>query len=159
MLQIPEGMFPVSMTRSITTASVTTDVVSLKNAVMAWIVVHLYQAVGHATLFTPMRTTAVGTGGAVLANVVPIWYGNVSTTTNALARETADALNYTMVNTVTGDVYLIFQIDPARLGSTYDCIYLTTNGGGDASSFMEATCWVQPKYASGTEYQLSYIID
>lgn len=158
MLQIPEGMYPVSMTAPVTTASVTTDAVSLKNAVMAWIVVHLQQAVGHATLFTPMRTTAVGTGGAVLANVVPVWYGNVSTTSNAIARQ-ADALNYTMGAVPTGDVYIIFQIDPANLGSTYDCVYLTTNAGGDGTSFMEVTCWVQPKFSVKVGDQLSFITD
>jgi hypothetical protein len=158
MLQIPEGMYPVSLTAPVTTASVTTDVVSLKNAQMAWIVVHVTQAVAHATLFTPMRTTAVGTGGAVLANVVPIWYGNVSTTSNALARQT-NALNYTMGGTITGDVYIIFQIDPANLGTTYDCVYLTTNAGGDATSFMEVTCWMQPKFSVKVADQFSYITD
>jgi hypothetical protein len=157
MLQIPEGMYPVSMTAPVTTASVTTDVVSLKNAVMAWIVVHVTQTVGHATQFIPMRTTAVGTGGAVLANNVPIWYGNVSTTTNAIAR-VSDALNYALV-AQTGDVYIIFQIDPANLGSTYDCVYLVTNAGGDATNFMEVTCWVQPKFSVKVGDQLSFIAD
>ena len=55
MLNIPEGCFPVSLTKPVTTnGGVTTDYVSLKNAVVqAWIVVHLTQAVGHATAFSP----------------------------------------------------------------------------------------------------------
>ena len=47
MLNIPEGCFPVSLTKPVTTnGGVTTDYVSLKNAVQAWIVVHLTQAAG-----------------------------------------------------------------------------------------------------------------
>ena len=158
MLQIPEGLFPISMTKPVTTdGGFSTDAVSLKNAVMAWIVVHLNQAGAAATTIVPMRTTAVDTTGAVLTNVVPIWYGVVTTATNAIARQT-DAVNYTMGGSVTGNTYLIFQIDPANLGSTYDCIYVDV-ATGHASSFMEVTCWVQPKHASAVADQLSFITD
>lgn len=160
MLQIPESMFPVSMTKPVTTngAIAATDAVSLKNAVMAWIVVHLTQAVGDATKFSPYRTTAVGSAGVVLANVVPIWYGNVSTTSNALTRQT-DAIDFTLDVGVTGEAYIIFQIDPANLGSTYDCIYMVTDDGQNATNIAEITCWVQPKFASKTADQLSFITD
>ena len=160
MLQIPEGCFPVSLTKPVTTnGGVTTDYVSLKNAQMAWIVVHLTQAVGHATSFAPSRATAVApTGAAVLTNVVPIWYGNVSTSSNALARQT-DAVNYAIGVGVTGEAYIIFQIDPANLGSTYDCIGLVVSDSSQATNLMEATIWVWPKYASKVADQLSYIAD
>lgn len=160
MLHIPEGLFPVSMTAPVTTnGGITTDYVSLKNAVQAFLVVHLKQTVGHATAIAPKRATAVdGTGVAVLANVVPIWYGNVTTSTNALTRQT-DAVNYTMGGSVTGDVYVIFQIDPANLGSTYDVLGLAIADSSQATNFAEVTCWVQPKFAGKTADQVTFITD
>ena len=160
MLQIPQGMFPVSMTKPVTTAGgFSTDVVSLKNAVMAWIVVHLNQTTAAATTIVPMRTLAVGSAGVVLANVVPIWYGLVTTSTNAIGRVAADAADYTVGGSIaTGNIYVIFQIDPANLGGAYDCIYVDV-ATGDAANFADITCWVQPKYASKTADQLSFIVD
>ena len=159
MLQIPEGCFPVSMTRPVTTnGGFTSDYVSLKNAQMAWVVAHVAQTVGHATAFTIERATHVaGTGHVAIANAVPIWYGNVSTTTNALARVT-DGVGYTMVNTVTGTVRIIFQIDPASLGSTYDVISFVSAASGQAN-LISVTCWVQPKFSVKTADQFSYITD
>lgn len=160
MLHIPEGLFPVSMIKPTTTnTEITTDYLSLKNVVRAWIVVHLTQAVGHATLITPKRATAVdGTGAAVLTNVVPIWYGNVTTSTSALTRQT-DAVNYTMGGSVTGDVYVIFQIDPENLGSTYDVLGLVIAASSQATNFAEVTCWVQPKFPAKTADTQAFITD
>lgn len=160
MLQIPEGLFPVSMTKPVTTnGGVTSDYVSLKNAQMAWVVAHLTQAVGHATAFTIERATAVdGTGHVAIANVVPIWYGNVSTSSNALTRQT-DAVGYTIGVGVTGQAYIIFQIDPASLGSTYDVISFVSADSSQATNLIEVTCWVQPKFSSKTADQLSFITD
>lgn len=160
MLHIPEGCFPVSLTKPVTTnGGVTTDYVSLKNAVQAWIVVHLTQAVGHATAFAPYRATAVApTGAAVLGNVVPIWYGNVSTSSNALAKQTS-AVNFTIGVGVTGEAYIIFQIDPANLGGSYDCVGLVVADSSQATNFVEATLWVQPKYATQTADQLDFLTD
>jgi len=136
----------------------TSDYVSLKNAQMAWVDVHLSQTVGHATAFTIERATHVaGTGHVAIANVVPIWYGNVSTTSNALARQT-DAVGFTMDVGVTGSVRIIFQIDPASLGSTYDVISFVSAASGQAN-LISVTCWVQPKFSVKTGDQLSYITD
>lgn len=157
---IPEGLFPVSGTKPVTTnGGVTADYISVKNAAYVWIVVHLTQAVGHATVFAPKRATAVdGTGAAVLANVVPIWYGNVTTSTNALTAQTA-AVNYTMGAGVTGDVYIIFGIDPANLGGSYDVLGITASDSSQATDFVEITYWIKPRYMQATGNNISYIVD
>ena len=159
MLQIPEGIFPVTMAAPQTTnVGWTSDFVSLKNAQMAWIDVHLTQAVGHATAFTIERSTDVaGTGHVAIANAVPIWYGNVSTSTNALARVT-DGVGYTMA-AQTGSVRIVFQIDPASLGSTYDVISFVCANSGQATNLISVTCWVQPKFSVKVADQFSFITD
>lgn len=159
MFPIPEGLFPVSGTAPVTTnGASTTDFISLKNAQKAWIVCHLKQTVGHATVLAPYRSTVVSGSTTALANTVPIWYGNVSTSTNALTRQT-DAVNYTMGGSVTGDVYVIFEIDPANLGSTYDCIGINASNSSQATNFWEVTFWIQPRYSAQTANQLDYLTD
>lgn len=161
MLQIPEGLFPVSGIKPTTTnGSIhSTDYISLKNARMCWVVVHLTQTVAHATVFAIERATAVApTGNVAIANTVPIWYGNVTTSSQTLTRQT-DAISYTMGGAVTGDVYIIFQVDPASLGSTYDCIGLTASDSSQATNFFEVTFWIEPKFATKTADQVSFITD
>lgn len=157
---IPEGLFPVSGTRPVTTnGGVTADYISVKNAEYVWIVVHLAQTVGHATAVSPYRATAVApTGAAVLANVVPIWYGNVTTSTNALTAQTA-AVNYTMGAGVTGDVYIVFGIDPANLGGSYDVLGLVIADSSQATNFAEVTYWIKPRHAQAAANNISYIVD
>jgi hypothetical protein len=89
---------------------------------------------------------------------VPIWYGNVSTSSNALTRQT-DAVSYTMGGGVTGSVRIIFQIDPASLGSTYDVISFVSANSGQATNLISVTCWVQPKFSVKTADQFSFITD
>ena len=157
MFTIPEGCFPVSMLKPQTTSGApASDFVNLGKAQMAWVVVHLTQTVGHATVFALERATAATSGNAVIANTVPIWYGNVTTSTNALTRQT-DAISYTMGGSVTGDVYIIFQVDPASLGTTYKFIGLTSTNSGQATNLIEATCWIQPRYGAQTADQIDYL--
>lgn len=159
MIPIPEGLFPVSGTKPVTTnGASTTDFISLKNAQKCWIVCHLTQTVGHATAFTPYRSTVVSGSTTALANSVPIWYGNVTTTTNALARQT-DATSFTMGSSVTGDCYIIFEIDPANLGGSYDCIGINAANSGQASNLWEVTFWIQPRYSAQVGNQLDYLTD
>jgi len=154
---IPQMLFPVSGTKPITNnGAIVCDYISLKNAVRCWVVVHVTQAVGHATAFTIEKARAVApTDSTAITNVVPIWYGNVSTSSNALAKQT-DAVSYTMDVGVTGEAYIIFQVDPENLGGTYDCITCKSAASGQAN-YIEVTYWLEPKYPAAVADQLSFI--
>jgi hypothetical protein len=122
-------------------------------------VIHLTQAVGHATAFTVERATKVdGTGHVAIANAVPIWYGNVSATSNVLTRQT-DAVSFTIGVGVTGEAYIIFEILPESLGSDFDCITVLSANSGQATNIWEVTYWLQPKYPAAVANQLSFIAD
>jgi len=131
-----------------TTALVTTDSVSLKNAVMAWIVVNLDTTASSACALIPYRSLTVGGAGVVLANTVPIWVNANVAATDTLVMEAADALNFT---TVADASYkqVIFQIDPAGLGGAYDCIYLTL-GALAATEAMSVEFFIQERYQQAT---------
>lgn len=146
---IPEGLFPVSGASPETTnGAKTADYISLKNAEMCWAVVYMTQAVGHATAITVERATDVAaTGTVAIANAVPIWYGNMTTTSSQLAAQT-DAVSFTINVGVTGDVMIIFQIDPANLGSTFDCITVKAANSGQATNFWSVLYFIKPRYQS-----------
>jgi hypothetical protein len=162
---IPQGLFPVEMTAGVVTTNggITTDYISLKNVLMAYIVVHLKQAVGHATAFTPKRATAVaGTGVTTLATNVPIWYGNVSTASNGLTRQT-DGAAFTIDVGVTGDAFIIFMIDPAQLGQISgvdaDVLGFAVANSAQATNFCSIVAYLVPRYAEPTANAPSYITD
>lgn len=146
---IPSGLFPVNGAAPETTnAGKTTDYISLKNAEMCWVVIHLKQAVGHATAFTLEKATAVaGTGSTAITNTVPIWFGNVTTSSTQLTAQTA-AVSYTIDVGVTGDCYIIFEVDPASLGTTFDCLCAKAANSGQATNIWEVTFWVKPRFQS-----------
>ena len=130
-----------------TTALVTSDAVSLKNAQRAWIVVNLDTTASSACALIPYRTLAVGSAGVVLANVVPIWVNVNVAASDTLARATA-ALNYSTI----ADAYykqVIFEIEPDNLGGSYDCIYITAG----ALAATEALCiefFIEERYPQAT---------
>ena len=131
-----------------TTAQVSADCVSLKNAQMAWIVVNLDTTASSACALVPMRATDVAkTGGAVLANAVPIWVNANVAATDTLVAATA-AVNYT---TVADASYkqVIFQIDPALVGGSNDCIYITL-GALAATEAMSVEYWLETRYPQAT---------
>ncbi len=159
MFQIPEGAFLIDgyAPRVGAAAAVTGDYISLKNAEMCWVVFHYYQADANEITFSVKRATAVAPTGAVaLTNVVPIWSNLACATSDTLVRRT-DAVDYA-AGTGAASKLVIFQIDPANLGSTYDCIagYATAIA---AAQYLSMLYIVKPKFASKTADQLSFITD
>ena len=127
----------------------TSDVISLKNAHKAWIVVNMTQAVAHATLLTVRQATNVAAGtNAVLAAVVPIRANEDCAASDALVAQTA-ALNYT----VTADIkkkQIIFEIDPASLTDGYICVYITAADSSQASNLWGVEAILATRHPQAT---------
>ena len=130
-----------------TTATITHDAVSLKNCQMAWIIVNLDTIASSGCIITPMRTLAVGSAGVALANVVPIWRNLSNLATDTLVRDT-DALAYTTAGNADYKI-VVFQIDPANLGGSYDCIYVTT-GALAITESVDVIYLLETRYAQAT---------
>lgn len=158
----PEGLFPVSATAGCVTTNggITCDNISLKDAQMVYIDVHLTQTAGHATAFTPKVGTAVATCATALPDNVEIWYGNTTTSSSALAKQTAAKL-YTMGGSVTGVCHIIFKIDPSVLGSSYDCLGCTVSDSSQAANFVSIQYLIVPRYASdpASRTTTAYLVD
>lgn len=132
-----------------TNGAKTSDVISLKNAHKAWIVVDMTQAVGHATLLTPRQSTDVAAGtNAVLVKVVPIRANEDCGDTDTLVAQTA-AINYTVTNDIK-DKQIIFEIDPVLLTAGYDCVYITAATSSQASNYWSVTAYLATRYPQAT---------
>ncbi len=69
-----------------------------------------------------------------------------------------DAINYAG-GTGTTHKIVIFQIDPANLGGSYDCITVGTAGNVAATSYMSVMYLLQPRHSSQVADQASFITD
>lgn len=146
LLSLPEMTQIVDATAGpvTTNGGVTADYVSIKNRARLYIVVNLTQAVGHATLLTPRRATAVdGTGVVVLATNVRIWANEDTAASDTLVSQTA-ALNFTVANDIKKKM-VVFEIDVMALGFTsaspgivYDVVNLLVADSSQATNFISA---------------------
>lgn len=123
--------------------------VSLKNALMAWIVYHIDQGNAATIALAPEQCTAVAGTGNKAIPAVPIWANQDFGTASPLTRQT-DAVSLTTSAAVKQKM-VIFQIDPAKLDTAngYDCIRGVT-GASNAANITEATVWISPRYPQAT---------
>ncbi len=126
--------------------AVTGDYVSLKNVNMAWVVVYVTQAHVAQMAITIERATDVAPTGSVAINaVVPIWANEDCAASDLLVRQT-DAVGFTL-SAAQKHKIVVFQIDPASLGATYDCITVKT-AASDATNITAAMYYLQERYAA-----------
>ena len=132
-----------------TNGLVTCDYVSLKNVNMAWIVAHFDQAVGHATVVQPQKATAVGPTGAIsITASAPNWENGDCAASDTLIKN-ADATSSALAATVKNHL-VVFQIDPAQLGATYDVMGCTVSNSAQATNFVSVVYYLEMRYAQAT---------
>jgi len=131
-----------------TNGGVTSDVVSLKNAIKATIFIDVTQAVGHATAFALKQATDVAAGTNAAGPTSKIWANEDVATSDTLVAQTA-AASYT----VTADVknkQIVIEVDPASLTDGYDCIYITAADSSQATNLMSASVFIETNYQRAT---------
>lgn len=149
--QIPAHLKPVQMFSPKTTnASLSSQVISLKNAHKAWVVFEFTQAVGHATTPTLNQATSIAAGTNKAGPTVDIWANEDTAATDTLVKQTAGA-SYAVTNNIKNK-QVLFEIDPTRLdvNNGYDCIYFTIATSSQATNFVSATAYLQNSYAQAT---------
>jgi len=142
--KIVQGIAPTT-----TNGGSTADYVSLRNANWAWVIVNLKQAVGHATAITLNRATAVApTGATTLATNVQVWLNEDTAASDTLVKQT-DAKAVTVTNDVKSK-QIVFGIDPATLGDTYDVITVVSADSSQATNFWEVTYLLETRFPQAT---------
>lgn len=132
-----------------TNGAVTGDYVSLKNAHRVWVIFELTQAVGHATVCSLMRATAVApTGATAVTESVKIWENEDTGSTDTLVRQT-DATSVTLGADIKNK-QVIMEIVPQGLTATFDCIAGVTSASSQSSNFVSMTYILETRYAQAT---------
>ena len=131
-----------------TNGAITTDVVSLKNAIKATVIVDLTQAVGHASVITLKQATDVAAGTNADGPASRIWANEDVAASDTLVAQTA-ALSYTVTNNIKKK-QVVFEVDPASLTDGYDCIYFTIGDSSQATNFANITALIETNYQRAT---------
>ncbi len=133
-----------------TNGGVTSDIISLKNAIRATIVVDLKQAVGHATLISLVQCTDVAGATNKAGPVSKIWANEDCAATDTLVVKT-DAATYTVTNDIKSK-QVIIEVDPAALDGDngYDCVYVTLADSSQATNFVSIDAFIRENYQQTT---------
>ena len=137
-LSLPQHLKIVQMLKPQTTnGALTSQVISLKNAHKAWIVLEFTQAAGFASTPTLQQATSIAAG-------------TNKASSDTLVRK-SDAASYAVAADVKNK-QVVFEIDPTRLDGAngYDCIYLTMATSSQASNFVSATAYLDTRYKQAT---------
>ena len=154
---LPEGLKPIMAlqprTTNVAITTTNTNFISVKNAQRVFLLLQFTQAVGHATVVTLNRATAVGkitvapTGAVAITAAMMRWWSNIDCgTLETLAARTA-AVAVTCDVGATYQLHVVEFILPA-LGSTYDVVGFSVGDSSQATNFMSAVWLVQQKYAT-----------
>ena len=145
-LSIPQGVLPVQLLAPTTTnGGATSRGVSLKNAIRAFIVVDLKQAVGHATAISLRQAKEIALTNNAAGPSVPNWKNEDCAASDALTKN-ADGASVTVTNDVKSK-QVIFQVDPVKLSADYDVVYVTAADSSQATNFLSAVAYLVPRYA------------
>ena len=131
-----------------TNAAITSNYITLKNAVTATVVINLAQTVGRTTQISLYQAQDIeGTGAKPLANDVPILANEDVGASDTLVRQ-ADGVSYTVANTAKNK-QVIFHIDPAKLdiNNGFTCLNVRVGASSQATNFASGEFILENKYA------------
>lgn len=124
--------------------------VSLKNALKAFIILHIDQGNAATILISVTQASAVAGTGAKVITTARIWAAVDLSVSDALVRQ-ADAANYT-TDAGVKEKQVVIEIDPATLdvANGFDCIRVNT-GASNAANITQAMYVLTPlRYPAAT---------
>lgn len=126
---------------------------SLKNALKAYIVVHVNQGNAAQVTLTPLQATDVSGTSSKAVNAVPIWLTADDSTSDALIAQAAAA--NIQLSATTKDKIVVFEILPEAamdVNNTtlaFDCIAIQTSAS-NAANITEAMLFIVGSYRGTT---------
>ena len=139
-------------------AALCADYISVKNAQKVWCVIQYAQADANAITWKVERATSVTpTGNVALTNTVPIWSNLDCATSDLMVRRT-DAITYAS-GAGPADKIIVFEIDPANLGGSYDVIAVSSTTVIAADQYVSMFYLIEPRYASAVAHVPTYLTD
>ena len=131
-----------------TNAALTSQVITVKNAIKVWLVLHFTNAAGFASVPTLKQATDIAAGTNAAGPTSRIWANEDCAATDTLVAQTA-AASYTMAADVKNKM-VVFEIDPASLTDGYDCIYCTIATSSQATNFVSGEWVIHTNFQQAT---------
>lgn len=131
-----------------TNAALTSQVVSLKNAIRATLTLIFTNAVGFASVPTIRQATTIALGATAAGPTCRIWANEDVAATDTLVAQTAGA-SFTMAADVKNKM-VVFEVDPASLTDGYPCVYCTIATSSQATNFVSGEWEIETNYAQAT---------
>lgn len=148
---IPEQFKVVQMAFPQTTnGGFTSDIISMKNAHKATVIIDVNQAVGHATVFTLRQSDDVAGSNtaAWAAATARIWVNE-----DVAASDTLVKASNGSAETLTNDIkkkQIVFEFDATELADGNDCFYFTASDSSQATNFASAVVLLHTRYPQAT---------
>lgn len=117
-----------------TNAALTSQVITVKNAIRVWLVLHFTQAAGFASVPTIKQATDIAAGTNAAGPSCRIWANEDCAATDTLVAQAAGA-SYAVAADVKNKT-VVFEIDIASLTDGYDCLYATIGTSSQATNFV-----------------------
>jgi hypothetical protein len=149
MFSLPEGLKIVGCYNGAANA-VTCDVVSMKNMIKGWFIVHHTGANDTDLTLSLYQATDVAAGtNAAVTTACPNWLdSDQGTTSDVLVKQTA-AYELVIDPATQNAVLWVLEVDPSILTAGYDCVYLG-DSGGHANNFCDILFVGQPRFAQAS---------
>lgn len=131
-----------------TNAALTSQVITLKGAIRAWLVLHFTQAVGFASTPTIKQATDIAAATNAAGPSCRVWANEDAAASDTLVAQTAGA-----TYAVAADIKLkvvVFEIDPAAFTDGYDCVYCTIATSSQATNFVAGDWLILPNFQQAT---------
>lgn len=116
---------------------------SLKNALKAWIVVHINQGNAATVLLSVLQATAVAGTSSKAVAALPIW-SNLDTSVNDTLVKQTNAATFT-TDAGVKDKIIVFEIQPEScmdINNGFDCIAIST-GASNVANITEAKLFIR----------------
>jgi hypothetical protein len=136
-----------------TSAGFTTGYITLKDAVKAWIVAELTDAVGFAEVFSVLQAQDVSGTNSAAGPTGKVWANEDTGTSDTQVRQT-DGNSYTTTNNIKNKE-VIFEIDPAALTDGFTTVALQVSASSQATNFVSVTAILERRYPSQPSTQES----
>lgn len=122
--------------------------ISMKNLVRLFVVFHVNQGNAATVALSLSKATAVaGTGATAVTELCRIHTSLDQSAGHQFTRQ-ADAASFT-TDAATKSKIVIIEVEPGRLGETYDCIAPVT-GASNAANITSAMIYGVPRYSGST---------
>lgn len=131
-----------------TNAALTSQVITLKNAIRVWLVLHFTNAVGFASTPTLKQATDIAAGTNQAGPSSRVWANEDTAASDLLVAQTAGA-SYAVAADAKNKM-VVFEIDPAALADGYDCLYCTIATSGQATDFVSGEWVIQDNFAQAS---------